>query len=324
VRVFRVGRERTLFAKLGSRWLFWFRTKRWYVKGASKEKRRTKPKCIIVMLRLSQKSDGECFVNGLGYCKMTCQCTEHATALGRDRLNYRTIIQSLGLLTVGLQLTGCGPTQVWVPYCEVDREKIGFEEVSSLGLSASDFLGLSLEDIQELEMLSAHSDVTWADGTQTSMLWGFSVDETQPVYWNHRYPAEPPEGVTSTALIAVQCTDSIGVPGDLLVQTDDGRLAEETFYGIEIQIQQSGTDENFVGEMNLELSTKDILGALDWDAFSGDEPYDSRQVFLQSFLDDSGGYSGTLSLQLLQETEEVSSMSLVDVGTWTPQMDEGS
>lgn len=230
---------------------------------------------------------------------------------------------SIGLCLIGL-LSGCISPPGWVPYCDSERTELGFEEPSNLGVSAAEFLGLSLAEVNNDEMLLSQSDVTWEDGSQTVMLWGFAVDATKPSYWVHRFPAEPPKGTRGTALIALHCTDSISVEGDLLVQTEDGRLGEETFRGVEMQIQTSANGMAVVGDMQFEVFTTDFLGTMDWEALTGDLPYDSRTVYMKSDLNEEGGYSGSLSLQLMYETEDTVTLTSVDVGSWRPPGEEES
>lgn len=229
----------------------------------------------------------------------------------------------LGLCFMG-PVAGCVSPPGWVPYCDSEQTELGFEEPSSLGFSAAEFLGLSLAEVNNDEMLLSQSDVTWDDGSQTVMLWGFAVDATKPPYWVHRFPAEPPKGVKGTALIELQCSDSIAVEGDLLLETEDGRLGEETFRGIQMQIQTSANGSAVVGDMRFEALTTDFIGTMDWDALTGDRPHDSRTVYVNSYVNEEGGYRGTLSLHLMNETEDTVTLTSVDVGSWRPPVGEES
>ena len=234
-------------------------------------------------------------------------------------LRIAWIVRWPSVVLSAASLGGCVSPPPWVPYCDETLEKIEYEETSALGISAADFLGLSLAEINDFEMLSAQSDVTWADETQTTLLWGFAVDETRPVYWVDRFPAEPPKNNGGTALIALNCTDTIAVEGDLLLQTDDGRLGEETFRGVLLQIQSNATQTGFIGDLSLDLDTTDFSGTINWDGLSSGQVYDTRSVSLSSYLDEAGAYTGALHLNLVREEADTTTVTAVDVGAWSPK-----
>ena len=116
----------------------------------------------------------------------------------------------------------------------------------------------------------------------------------------------------------MSCADVIAVEGDLLLQTDDGRLGEETFRGVQLQIQQNATESQFIGDLSFELETEDFLGSMDWDGLSEGQPYDTRSVYLSSYLNEAGAYTGTLHLNLVLEEDETTTVTAVDVGSWSP------
>jgi len=110
---------------------------------------------------------------------------------------------------------GCFSDKGWVPHCEETVSPVSMETVTELGFSGDDVMALA-----EISAVTfTFSDDTVSDGTvEITPLGGAEVIQ--------RVLAEPPDGTTNIPLIDVTCDDTVEVPVEIRVTTEDGRLLE--------------------------------------------------------------------------------------------------
>lgn len=121
---------------------------------------------------------------------------------------------------LALALTGCAEDTLdegWFPGCDETRTELGDDEASALGFSADDVFA-------ELTLPATLDGRIDGDVAVTVTLDLIRTDD--PVAFVDREPSEPPDDVEEIPTIDVQCDDTLEIPVQLTLTTDDGSFDE--------------------------------------------------------------------------------------------------